>query len=254
MASNGKVIYGIDRDEFPGSDAMRWLRKFAHIRVTGFYLTPAPGQKRELGWMGQRDALARQGWGFLPIYVGQQERPKPGQGARDAANAVHLMRNAGEPDKGEEERGFAKGSVVYLDVERSTQPDRALGEYILDWADQIIKLEYYPGIYGHQPVIAWAARQRIKMCPWLVQFSDENNHPAQLLDPSNLSAPPLRDELIAHQFMHECKFRDLEEPRQDDGKLPPFPRFDLNVCAVADPSNLAATDEALRLLEQEPDS
>ena len=73
--ANSKLIYGIDRSVFPGHDTMTWLRKNADIRFACFYLGPTANHG-DASWMGQQSALAVDGWGLIPTYVGQQAHVK----------------------------------------------------------------------------------------------------------------------------------------------------------------------------------
>lgn len=60
--------------------------------------------------MSKRAALAEQGWGFAPIYVGQQTgsmKLTAEQGELDAQNAVTLAQRA----------GFSTGTYIYLDIQ-----------------------------------------------------------------------------------------------------------------------------------------
>lgn len=100
---------GFDTSAYPGDETMAEARKL--FDVTGYYLR-APSHPDQ-SWLGKREHLASLGFGFLPIFVGQQE-VGPGshlvtadQGALDGAAAA--LRLAGE--------GFAKGSKVFVDLE-----------------------------------------------------------------------------------------------------------------------------------------
>src|ERR1043165_1953648 len=100
------IFLGFDRSEYPGDDVMRLLRTTAQIDFTGFYLAPAPSHPNA-GWMSKRAFLAGLGFGFAPIYVGQQQPGAPGhsnpgshvitaaQGTIDGKNATVLMTHAG---------------------------------------------------------------------------------------------------------------------------------------------------------------
>jgi hypothetical protein len=112
-------VAGIDMRDFPGLPAMGQLLSLTNVRVTGYYLTPAPSQGNALGWMGNRAALQGQGWTIEPIYVGQQSDADPAlarnlsfiedqtlspaaQGVADANAAANLL----------SDEGFSKGTAV----------------------------------------------------------------------------------------------------------------------------------------------
>jgi len=94
---------GFDSLLYPGDDAIQWIKSNTNFTYVGFYLAPAPSRP-DSGWMNKHDVLASQGWGFAPIYVGQQEIGQPGshnltpdQGTLDGYNAASLMFQAGFP-------------------------------------------------------------------------------------------------------------------------------------------------------------
>lgn len=100
---------GFDTDVFPGFDAMTDLRR--DFDLVGFYLR-APSHPDQ-SWSGKRSGLAQLGYGFLPIFVGQQV-VGPGshiltaeQGELDGVAACQAMFA----------EGFVKGSKVFLDLE-----------------------------------------------------------------------------------------------------------------------------------------
>src|ERR1700758_4233521 len=67
-ASAGMSYLGFDRNEYPGDDAMVRLRKqFAFV---GYWLSPPPGEKTN-SWVGKRDKLASQGFGFVLLHAGR---------------------------------------------------------------------------------------------------------------------------------------------------------------------------------------
>src|SRR5208282_2528841 len=60
---------GFDRNIFPGKDALPALRKT--FAFSSYWLSPPPGEKTNT-WLGQRDALRSQGFGFLLLYRGSE--------------------------------------------------------------------------------------------------------------------------------------------------------------------------------------
>jgi Rv2525c-like, glycoside hydrolase-like domain/Hemopexin len=104
---------GVDVLQYPGDPAMDILWNTTSLTWTGFYLAPAPSQGNT-SWMNRRAFLEGLGWGFAPIYVGQQTHASPGshtltqaQGTIDANDAAALALHA----------GFVPGSIIYLDIE-----------------------------------------------------------------------------------------------------------------------------------------
>jgi hypothetical protein len=135
---------GFDSLSYPGDAAMAWLKAQTNLSFVGFYLAPAPSRPTSK-WMGCRATLAAQGWGFAPVYVGQQEPGAPGQhvltaaqGDTDGRDAAHLMTVA----------GFPSGSTVYLDCETGGPASGAASSYFAAWVDALASLgEYRPRVY-----------------------------------------------------------------------------------------------------------
>jgi hypothetical protein len=127
---------------------MTWLIQNTNLRWTGFCLTPAPSQQYA-GWMGKREFLEGLGWGFAPVYVGQQtvqNSPDSSheltaeQGRIDAQEAATLAKKAGFPD----------GTNIFLDIEQGPESaDQPVGPemmaYSLAWVDEMsINTSYHP--------------------------------------------------------------------------------------------------------------
>ena len=119
---------GFDRSEYPGAAVMKWLRANTNLVWCGYYLAPAPSHQ-DPSWMNADEAdLA--GWGFAPIYVGQQTTG-PGshlvtaeQGAIDGKQTCDLMTQT----------GFEPGAKVWLDQEQGGPEPAAMRAYTNAWA------------------------------------------------------------------------------------------------------------------------
>ena len=137
---------GLDRSGYPGDAAMTALWNNTNLRWCGFYLTPAPNQGANLGWMTKRDFLVSLGWGLAPIYVGEQQikvcntcsaNPSTAKGATDASDAINLATTA----------GFPPGSVIYLDIETGDEVNAPMRDYYQSWVAGIIAGGFLPGVY-----------------------------------------------------------------------------------------------------------
>lgn len=143
---------GFDTSQFPGLPIMAALRR--HFDFCGYYL-PAPSHQ-DRGWCGRRKALAAQGWGFAPIFVGQ-ETVGPGshvvtkaQGVIDGNLCAAHMRA----------EGFPEGSRVFLDLENGPPFGLAEAAYVVALLDVVRLSGFTPGVYcshafAGQVVKAW---------------------------------------------------------------------------------------------------
>ena len=135
----------MDTKYYPGDKIMKWFFDNTNLTWTGFYLTPAPCQSNT-SWMNKYDFLKNMGWGFAPIFVGQQP---PGfnctsntlteaKGMEDAQRTTDLTCAAGFPNQ----------SVIYLDIEPGPSLSDEFMSYIIAWINKMISINrYLPGIY-----------------------------------------------------------------------------------------------------------
>lgn len=165
-AKAGRTL-GFDTYSYPGDKTMRAWREAegAPYSWVGFYL-PAPCHK-ETSWVGTRQKLTDMGWGIAVVYVGQQtwdREPKPLTPARRAqlaktgatCNADFLGTERGLAEGADaiavtEREGFARRSIVFLDIERMERMPQAMRDYYRAWAQTLLKDgRYRPGAYVHK--------------------------------------------------------------------------------------------------------
>src|ERR1051325_7939113 len=65
--STQQPFLGFDRNDYPGDDAMKLLRK--DFSFTSYWLSNPP-QTKSNSWSGQREFLHSLGYGFLPLFNG----------------------------------------------------------------------------------------------------------------------------------------------------------------------------------------
>jgi hypothetical protein len=155
---------GFDTYGYPGDRAMRaWRAADEPYEWVGYYL-PAPCHKDD-SWSGKRTTLAGMGWGVAVIYVGQQTwgaRRSPTAksvsrarrtGAECAAALVNDSRGARDAKDAiasTVREGFARGTVIYLDIEYMDVTPAHMREYYRAWVEGVLADgRYRPGIYAH---------------------------------------------------------------------------------------------------------
>ncbi len=133
---------GFDTDICPGVEQMAWLKARTNFSWCGYYLAPAPSHA-DTSWVGQRRALLAQGWGLVPVFLGQQtagpgshEATGP-QGSTDGALAAELAQG----------EGFPPATWIFLDWEDGSSPGTDAQAYIGAWALAVARNGYQPGIY-----------------------------------------------------------------------------------------------------------
>jgi hypothetical protein len=141
---------GFDSNDYPGDDALPTLRQ--HFAFAGYWLTNPPGAHRN-GWLGKRDALLRNGFGFLVLANGKTDaeisRAKrtgttpAALGAREAAAAVAAAHR----------EHFPVSTIIFLDQEEGGRLNTNQSTYLLAWTEAVAQSGYLPGVYASgQPV------------------------------------------------------------------------------------------------------
>ena len=155
---------GFDTHTFPGEAALRvWKTSGAPYEWMGYYL-PAPCH-RDRSWSGRRALIDALGFGTAVIYVGQQtwgRTPHPGSRGAQVAERHGLSCNAdfvtgarGVEDGDDAVRvtaaeGFARGTIVFLDVERMEQMPPGMRDYYRAWTRRVLADgRFRPGVYVH---------------------------------------------------------------------------------------------------------
>src|SRR5271170_4478744 len=141
---------GFDSNDYPGDSALSALRR--HFAFTGYWLTNPPGEHHN-SWVGKRDALLRNDFGFLVLANGKTDaeisRAKRGGttaavlGARDAAAAVTAAQR----------EHFPARTILFLDQEEGGRLNANQSAYLLAWTEAVAHSGFLPGVYASgQPV------------------------------------------------------------------------------------------------------
>jgi hypothetical protein len=219
---------GFDSLDYPGDEMMQWMKSNTNLTFVGFYLAPAPSRP-DSDWMDRYATLAGQGWGFAPIYVGQQELGEPGshnltadQGTADGHGAADLMSQA----------GFPPGSIVYLDCEQGGPASDARLEYVGAWVDAVnlSATSYTPGIYCSYNTAASLLAIRPDLYVWVWKLTDSATGPFfPTPDPTTTGVPKAR-------VWQYCQDKNI----QFVGAPSPQLKIDLGTASTADPSRTDA--------------
>ena len=135
-----RTYLGFDLNTYPGDGALPILRKT--FSFSGYWLGPPPGAK-ENNWLGKRQLLLAQQFGFLLLYNGplgaelKSAAQAAKRGATDAANA------AGSAKK---ER-FPSRAIIFLDIEEGGRLSENYHAYLRSWIDELARAGYRAGVY-----------------------------------------------------------------------------------------------------------
>jgi Domain of unknown function (DUF1906) len=141
---------GFDSNDYPGDAALPALRH--HFAFAGYWLTNPPGAHRN-EWLGKRDALLRNGFGFLVLANGKTDAEishakragttPTALGAKDAAVAITAAQREHFPTR----------TILFLDQEEGGRLNTNQSTYLLAWTEAVANSGYLPGVYASgQPV------------------------------------------------------------------------------------------------------
>jgi hypothetical protein len=131
---------GFDRNIYPGDDALPILRKT--FSFASYWLSPPPGEKTNT-WSGKRDPLRKQGFGFVVLFRGREEKDL--KSIEDAANK-------GEEDaratvEAAQREGFGSQTIIYLDIEEGGRLSLKYHKYLIQWLWHVSPLYFRGGFY-----------------------------------------------------------------------------------------------------------
>ncbi len=141
---------GFDSNEYPGDAALPTLRR--HFAFAGYWLTNPPGAHHN-PWLGKRDILLRNDFGFLVLANGKTDaeisRAKrngtspAALGTKDAATAIAAAQR----------EHFPAHTIIFLDQEEGGRLNENQSTYLLAWTEAVAHSNFLPGVYASgQPV------------------------------------------------------------------------------------------------------
>lgn len=131
---------GFDRNIFPGKDALPILRRT--FAFSGYWISPPPSEKTNT-WLGQRELLRSQGFGFLLLYRG----PKSRELNNEAAAIEKGTHDAGDAASAAKKEGFPAKAIIFLDIEEGGRLPTPYHSYLRAWAKRLAGAGYRPGAY-----------------------------------------------------------------------------------------------------------
>jgi hypothetical protein len=139
-AGSKRSYLGFDLNIFPGKAALPVLRKT--FAFTSYWLSPPPLEKTNT-WVGQRELLHSQGFGFLLLYRGPQSRDLKNEAAAVQRGAfdAHKAASAAKIE------GFPKQAIIFLDIEEGGRLPAAYHAYLRAWANALAEAGYRSGAY-----------------------------------------------------------------------------------------------------------
>jgi glycoside hydrolase-like protein len=139
-AQERRTYLGFDRNQYPGDEAMKTLRK--DFAFAGYWLGAPPGEKGNT-WQGKHEYLRSLGYGFLPLVNGRDSGEL--KTARDAA--AKGTADAKEAAASARQEGFAAGAIVFADIEEGGRLGANYHAYLKAWAEELRRGGFNPGVY-----------------------------------------------------------------------------------------------------------
>ena len=135
----GQSFLGFDRNDYPGDSQLATLH--STFSYTSYWLNNPPGDPANT-WIGKRNLLKTNGFGFLILYNGRLDRElrvkdAAALGRSDAEAAVHAAKH----------EGFPPGAILFLDQEEGGRLLPEQSAYLFAWVEEVRKSQYKPGVY-----------------------------------------------------------------------------------------------------------
>ena len=140
LATIPHPVLGFDRNDYPGDDALPAMRRT--FSFSSYWLNNPPGANRN-SWLGKRDVLARNDFGYLVLFNGRASAELKSEAA--AARLGSSDANAAAASATRE--GFATGMVIFLDQEEGGRMLPGQKAYIYAWLDGVKAAGFRGGIY-----------------------------------------------------------------------------------------------------------
>src|SRR5262249_17852779 len=135
-----KIFLGFDRNDYPGDEAMKLLRK--DFAFTSYWLSNPP-QTKSNSWSGKREFLRSLSYGFLPLFNG----PTSGELRDQSYTTKRVAYDIQSAAAAARREGFPKGTVIFLDVEEGGRLPSTYATYLKHWALGLAQLGFRAGVY-----------------------------------------------------------------------------------------------------------
>jgi hypothetical protein len=242
---------GFDRNDYPGDDAMKLLRK--DFSFTSYWLSNPP-QTKSNSWSGKREYLHSLGYGFLPLLSG----PTSGELRDEPYTLKRVAADVQSAASAARREGFPPGSVIFLDIEEGGRLPSTYATYLKHWISDLDKLGFRAAVYcsgipidegeGLKLITADFIRDQIKPAELIYWVFNDSCPPSPgCATPQNPPLPSKSAVAYAQVWQFARSPRDKETARhcrgyaKDGNCYGPFDtahkfNLDLNVATSTDPS------------------
>jgi hypothetical protein len=145
-AASTRTYIGFDSNDYPGDALLPILRQqFAFV---GYWLTSPPDVTSKNPWVGKRDILLRNGFGFLVVANGRHD-PEILKSQKSGTSPVALAhQDAAVAIAAARREGFPPRTILFLDQEDGGRMLPEQADYLLTWTEAVAASGYRPGVYA----------------------------------------------------------------------------------------------------------
>jgi Domain of unknown function (DUF1906) len=141
---------GFDSNDYPGDETLPALSR--HFSFVGYWLNDPPGEKHN-SWVGKREVLVRNGFGFLVLFNGRLEAEIKRDKRSGTSPASLGTKDGTAAALAAHRENFATDTIIFLDQEEGGRLTEDQSAYLLAWTEAVAHLGYRPGVYASgQPV------------------------------------------------------------------------------------------------------
>jgi hypothetical protein len=141
---------GFDANDYPGDAMLPTLHQ--QFAFTGYWLTNPPGAHSN-PWLGKRDILLRNGFGFLVVANGRLDKEILKSQKSGKPAAALAREDAAAAAAAAQRQGFPPHTIIFLDQEEGGRMLPEQAGYLLAWTEALAQTAYRPGVYASgQPV------------------------------------------------------------------------------------------------------
>jgi Domain of unknown function (DUF1906) len=144
-AKSARNYVGFDANDYPGDALLPALhRQFAFV---GYWLTNPPLATSN-PWIGKRDILLRNGFGFLVVANGRFDKEILKSQKSGMSAAALARQNAASAIAAARREGFPPNTILFLDQEDGGRMLPEQAEYLLTWTEAVAASAFRPGVYA----------------------------------------------------------------------------------------------------------
>jgi hypothetical protein len=141
---------GFDSNNYPGDAALPTLRQ--QFAFAGYWLTNPPGEHHN-SWLGKRDTLLRNGFGFLVLANGRLDAEIRKAKRTGTTPAALGTKDAAAAAAAAQHEHFPAHTIIFLDQEEGGRLNANQSAYLLAWTEAVAHSGFLPGVYASgQPV------------------------------------------------------------------------------------------------------